>query len=76
MPKTTSMKLIISAIGIIGLIFAPQPNFTEQNSSTTLAQIPSSKPSGLSQEVLQELTQCVTEIVKPTEASLETLPNN
>ncbi|NET25341.1 retropepsin-like aspartic protease [Okeania sp. SIO1I7] len=73
MPKTTSIKLIISAIGIIGFIFVPQPNFTEQNYPTTLAQIPSSKPSRLSQEVLQELTQCVREIVKPTEASLETI---
>lgn len=73
MKKFNPIKLIISTIGILGLIVTPQPNFTEENYATTHAQTPSSIPSKLSQEVLQELTQCVTEIVKPTEASLANL---
>lgn len=73
MQNFNPIKLIISAIGIIGFIVTPQPHLTKQNYPTSLAQTPSSKPSQLSQEVLQELTQCVTEIVKPTEASLENL---
>ncbi|MGB3509903.1 MAG: retropepsin-like aspartic protease [Microcoleaceae cyanobacterium] len=73
MKKINQIKLVILARGIISLMVKSQPNLTEQKYSKAVAQTPSSNPSKLSQEVLQELTKCVTEIVKPTETSLEAL---
>ncbi|MDJ0553142.1 MAG: retropepsin-like aspartic protease [Microcoleaceae cyanobacterium MO_207.B10] len=61
------------AIGIIAFVATFQPNINGKNHHNSFAQTPSSTPSKLSQEVLQELTKCVTEIVKPTETSLEAL---
>ena len=73
MKKIHPIKLIILAMGIIAFIATSQPNINRNNHQTSLAQTPSSTPSKLSQEVLQELTKCVTEIVQPTETSLEAL---